>query len=167
MSAQFLTLPTGSSESAAGWNTAMVTGASPTPTYYTGTNFSGDHFRHTDGHSKILGYCFDGYPIYGPFGYSDYNDPTSTVVRMTSSYTTFASEPAGRGYLYGAKTAGTFINDHEYQVGTGLLDEYNGRFEKTPEYTNGTYCYHVTVDANGQPIYPYVVGPSTKQQRAF
>ena len=48
MSAQFLTLPTGSSESAAGWNTAMVTGASPTPTYYTGTNFGGDHFRHAD-----------------------------------------------------------------------------------------------------------------------
>ena len=58
-------------------------------------------------------------------------------------------------------------NDHEYQVGTGLLDEYNGRFEKTPEYVNGTYCYHVTVDANGQPVYPYIVGPSTKQQRAF
>ena len=167
MSAQFLTLPTGSSESTAGWNTAMVTGASPTPTYYTGTNFGGDHFRHANGHSKILGYCFDGYPIYGPFGYSDYNDPASTVVRMTSSYQTFATEPAGRGYLYGDKTAGTFINDHEYQVGTGKLDEFNGRFEKTPEYVNGTYCYHVTVDASGQPVYPYIVGPSTKEQRAF
>ena len=75
-----------------------------------------------------------------------------TVVRMTSSYTTFASEPAGRGYLYGAQTAGTFIHDLNIQVGTGLLDEYNGRFEKTPEYVNGTYCYHVTVDANGQSV---------------
>ena len=24
---------------------------------------------HPDGHSKILGYCFDGFPVYGPFGY--------------------------------------------------------------------------------------------------
>ena len=72
---------------------------------------SGDHFRHTDGHSKILGYCFDGYPIYGPYGYSDYNDPSSTVVRMTSSYQYFSTEPTGRGFLYGAQTAGTFVND--------------------------------------------------------
>ncbi len=167
MSGQFLNLPTGSSESTAGWSTAMVTSASPAATYYTGSNFSGDHFRHADGHSKILGYCFDGYPIYGPYGYSDYNDPASVVVRMTSSYQYYSTEPTGRGYLYGAKTAGTFINDHEYQIGTGLLDEYNGRFEKTPEYVNGTYCYHISVDSSLQPVYPYIVGPSTKQQRAY
>jgi hypothetical protein len=86
---------------------------------------------------------------------------------MTSSYQYYSTEPTGRGYLYGAKTAGTFINDHEYQIGTGLLDEFNGRFEKTPEYVNGTYCYHVTVDSSLQPVYPYIVGPSTKQQRAY
>ena len=166
MSAMFLNLPTGSSESSFAWDTTMVaTNASPTPTYYTGTNFSGDHFRHADGHSKILGYCFDGYPIYGPFAYSDYNDPLSVVTRMTSSYTTYSTEPAGRGYLYAEKTAGTFVNDFEYQIGTGTLDEYNGRYAKTPEYPNGTYAYHVSVDASLQPVYPYIVGPSTKQQR--
>ena len=30
-----------------------------------------DRSRHTDGHSKILGMSFDGYPIYGPYGKSD------------------------------------------------------------------------------------------------
>ena len=30
-----------------------------------------DYSRHNDGHSKILGMAFDGYPIYGPYGYND------------------------------------------------------------------------------------------------
>jgi len=30
-----------------------------------------DYSRHADGHSKILGMAFDGYPIYGPYGYND------------------------------------------------------------------------------------------------
>ena len=29
-----------------------------------------DYGRHTDGHSKILGMSYDGYPIYGPYGYN-------------------------------------------------------------------------------------------------
>jgi hypothetical protein len=168
MSGMFLNLPTGSSEASAAWDDNMITTiATPTPTYYSGTNFSGDYFRHADGHSKILGYCFDGYPIYGPFGYSDFNDPLSVVTRMTSSYQFYSSEPPGRGYLYAEKTAGTFVNDFEYQVGTGTLDEYNGRFAKTPEYPNGTYAYHLSVNASLQPVYPYIVGPSTKQQRSI
>jgi hypothetical protein len=168
MSAMFLFLPTGSSESGPAWSTTMIdTDASPTPTYYAGSDFGGDKFRHADGHSKIVGYCFDGYPIYGPFGYSDFNDPLSVVIRMTSSYQYYGSERPGRDYLYSEKTAGTFVNDHEFQIGTGTLDQYNGRFTKTPEYPDGTYAYFMTVDTNNQPVYPYIVGPSTKQQRAF
>ena len=41
-----------------------------------------DRSRHTDGHSKILGMSFDGYPIYGPYGRSS----TGTIRRETSSY---------------------------------------------------------------------------------
>jgi hypothetical protein len=168
MSSLFLFLPTGTAEASAAWNTNMITvDASPTPAYYNGSNFSGDLFRHADGHSKIVGYAFDGYPIYGPYAYSDFNDPASVVTRMTSSYQLYSSERPGRGFLYSEKTAGKFINDHEYQVGTGTLDEYNGRFAKTPEYPLGTYAYHLSVDASLQPVYPYIVGPSTKQQRAF
>ena len=29
-----------------------------------------DKSRHVDGHSKVLGMSFDGYPIYGPWGYN-------------------------------------------------------------------------------------------------
>jgi len=42
-----------------------------------------DYARHPDGHSKVLGMSFDGYPIYGPYGYLD---TLKTVGRMTSSY---------------------------------------------------------------------------------
>ena len=37
-------------------------------------------------HSPILGWSFDGYPIYGPYGYSVANDPASPVRRMVSGY---------------------------------------------------------------------------------
>ena len=41
-----------------------------------------DQSRHVDGHSKILGMSFDGYPIYGPWGYN----ASGTVAREVSSY---------------------------------------------------------------------------------
>jgi hypothetical protein len=37
-------------------------------------------------HSPILGWSFDGYPIYGPFGYNVANDPDSGVRRMESGF---------------------------------------------------------------------------------
>lgn len=43
-------------------------------------------YRTSDGHSKLIGFAADGYPIYGPYGYSDPNSPYSGVVNMRSSY---------------------------------------------------------------------------------
>ena len=40
-------------------------------TYYTDTDGTVDYFRHPDGHSKIMGFSLDGYPIYGPYGYNN------------------------------------------------------------------------------------------------
>src|SRR5277367_2625894 len=37
-------------------------------------------------HSPILGWAQDGYPIYGPYGYTNPKDPTSPIKRMTSSF---------------------------------------------------------------------------------
>ena len=166
-SAMFMFLPTGSAEANAAWSSAMLTASTPTPTYYTATDFGGDKFRHTDGHSKIIGYCFDGYPIYGPYGYSDPTNVLSSVIRMTSSYQYYSTEPTGRGYTYAEKAAGTFVNDHEYQVSTGTLDQHNGRYSKTPDYPNGTWAYHLSVNASLQPVYPYIFGNSTKEQRSI
>ena len=43
-------------------------------------------FRHPDGHSKIIGWAADGYPVYGPYGYSEPLLP-GAIVRMQSGYT--------------------------------------------------------------------------------
>ena len=46
-------------------------------------DLGGDNLaRYPDGHSKILGMSFDGYPIYGPWGKSD----AGVIRRETSSY---------------------------------------------------------------------------------
>lgn len=37
-------------------------------------------------HSPILGWAFDGYPIYGPYGYSNPTNPASAVSRMRSGF---------------------------------------------------------------------------------
>lgn len=123
---------------------------------------------YTGGHSKILGFAFDGYPIYGPYGYSSPTDPTSAVARMTSSYRTKDVETGGRGYTYSEKPAGSFIEDFEYVSALGTLDEFNGRFCKTPDYDTGTYAYFLTFsdDNLDNPAYPYIIGPSTREQRS-
>ena len=58
--------------------------------------------------------------------------------------------------------AGTFVEDYEYIFNLGELDQYNGRFCKTPEYPEGRYCYFVTIDNSdaGVPVFPYVLGPT-------
>ena len=43
-------------------------------------------YQHPNGHSKIIGWAIDGYPIYGPFGYQNPLNNNSLVVRMRSGY---------------------------------------------------------------------------------
>ena len=50
--------------------------------YQPGDTSTIDRSRHVDGHSKILGMSFDGYPIYGPYGYNS----SGAVAREVSSY---------------------------------------------------------------------------------
>ncbi|MDA1041625.1 MAG: YHYH protein, partial [Planctomycetota bacterium] len=108
------------------------------------------------GHSPILGWAFDGYPIYGPYGYAKL-DGTGGVVRLASSYQLKqGTRPSGPGGTYD----GSYIEDYEYVAGSGFLDEHNGRFAITPEYPEGTYHYVVTIDANGEAAYPYAIGPT-------
>ena len=110
-------------------------------------------------HSPILGWAYDGNPIYGPYGYSNPVDATSGVVRQTSSYvlktTADATRPSTTKYPLGA-----FVEDYQFTQGSGSLDFSNGRFCKTPEYPEGRYCYFLTVDSNGAGVYPYILGRS-------
>ena len=107
-------------------------------------------------HSPIIGFAYDGNPIYGPFGYSDPLDATSTPIRMTSSYSLRGDRD--RGPSETDYPLGSFIDDYKYSHRTGSLDENNGRFCVTPEFPEGTYVYFLTVNSNQVPQFPYVVG---------
>lgn len=125
-------------------------------------------YSNTTVHSPIIGYAFDGFPIYGPYGYTNTNG-TGAIKRMTPSYslttaTTRASGPSMSttvmiNQVASTYYAGTFNEDYIYTPGLGDLDQYNGRFCVTPEYPAGIYAYFVTIDASSNPVYPYVIGP--------
>ena len=51
------------------------------------TEFSSG-YTFADGHSKIIGFAADGYPIYGPYGYINPTDSYSGVELMDSGYVT-------------------------------------------------------------------------------
>lgn len=120
-------------------------------------------------HSPIIGYMFDGFPVYGAYAYTNTNG-TGPIKRMTSSYRT--RNITTRTTLADGSTAsvagpvvnsnypiGDFLQDFEYVPGLGDLDERNGRFCITPDYPNGTYAYFVTIDSALNPVYPFVIGP--------
>lgn len=121
-------------------------------------------------HSPLIGYAFDGFPVYGAYGYTDPNDPGSEIKRIQSSYklrniTVRTHYADGTDVTDGPPVNSTYPlghyrEDYELDLNHGDLDEYNGRFCKTPEYPNGIYCYFATVDENWNSAYPYLVGPT-------
>jgi hypothetical protein len=124
-------------------------------------------------HSPLIGFAYDGFPIYGAYGYKN-TDGTGGITRIKSSYslrniTTRTTAPGGATVTSGPAVNATyplgyFREDYEYtstSVSTpDYLDEHNGRFCVTPEYPNGSYCYFATVDKKWNSAYPYVVGPT-------
>ena len=125
-------------------------------------------------HSPILGFAFDGSPIYGPYGYANSNG-TGGVRRIVSSYqsrtdmvsrTTLPDGTVLAAQFYGPAIAGQyplgrFAEDYKFINGSGDLDVYNGRFTVTPEYPAGVYAYFTTIDASGNSAFPYTVGPAS------
>lgn len=123
-------------------------------------------------HSPLLGYAYDGFPIYGAYGYYDTNG-TGGIVRMKSGYqlrniTVRTHYADGSDVTDGPAVSttyplGRYREDYEYIAHPSdpdYLDEHNGRFCVTPEYPNGIYCYFCTVDSLWNSAYPYVVGPT-------
>ncbi len=122
-------------------------------------------------HAPIIGYAFDGFPIYGAFGYTNV-DGTGGISRMGSSYqfrtiserTTLPDGTVLPVSEHGPDVSASFplgyyIEDHEYIAGSGDLDAHNGRFCVTPEYPDGIYAYFVTLTESGEAEYPYTLGP--------
>ena len=120
-------------------------------------------------HSPIIGYAFDGYPIYGPWGFAKTTE-TGALKKMRSSYQLRKikqrTELADGTHLtpgqYGPEInsefpLGSFVEDYEFVKDSGDLDEFNGRFVKTPEYPSGTYAYFLSSDVSGRLAFPYVL----------
>lgn len=124
------------------------------------------------GHSPIIGYAFDGFPIYGPWSFAN-ADGTGGLRRMRSSYrlrqikrriTWPDGTPLTPGQFGPEVNAGntgfppgSFAEDYEFAGGAGDLDEFNGRFTKTPEYPDGIYAYFLSTDAEGRLAFPYLL----------
>jgi hypothetical protein len=106
--------------------------------------------------SNIIGWAYDGNPIYGPFGHTDPEDLSSGTKTLESGYELITSNVVDRPSGF---TAGYFVEDYTFN-NSGDLDEYNGRFEKTAEFPNGVYAYHATLNPsdNVSPEFPYFIG---------
>jgi len=113
-------------------------------------------------HSPLIGFAYDGFPIYGAYGYAN-TDGTGGIIRIKSSYQLKTTRGTGNVPSETTWPLGTFREDYEYVDHSSqpdYLDEHNGRFCVTPEYPNGIYCYFATIDANWNSAYPYAVGPT-------
>ncbi len=123
-------------------------------------------------HAPLIGFAYDGFPIYGAYGYKN-ADGSGGIERIKSGYslratTTRTHHADGTDVADGPVVDATYFlgyfredyawvshpNDEDY------LDEHNGRFCLTPEYPNGTYAYFCTVDSDWNSTYPYAVGPT-------
>jgi len=104
--------------------------------------------------SNIIGWAYDGNPIYGAYGYSNPEDTNSTPKILTSGYTLSSSNIIDRPEL----PLGFFVEDYKY-TNSGDLDENNGRFGKTPEFPNGVYAYFATINPTSfTSQFPYFIG---------
>lgn len=122
-------------------------------------------------HSPLIGFAYDGFPIYGAYGYAN-TDGTGGITRIKSGYslrniTVRNTSPTGTSVSSGPGVDATYFlgyfrEDYEFVANTNsdYLDEHNGRYCETPEYPDGIYCYFATVDENWNSAYPYVVGPT-------
>ena len=125
--------------------------------------------RGQGGHSPIIGFALDGYPIYGPWGY-DQADGSGGVRRLRSGYRLrplvdrdqlpdgTKLPPGQNGPAVSEEfPLGSFIEDYVYAPDAGDLDRFNGRWTVTPEYPTGTYAYFLTTDQAGRLAFPYLL----------
>lgn len=123
-------------------------------------------------HSPLIGFAYDGFPIYGAYGFTN-EDGTGGISRMKSgyelaNYSVRTHNADGTDVDDGPNVDATYFlgyfrEDYTFVSHPGqedYLDEHNGRWCVTPEYPLGTYAYFCTVDSDWNSAYPYAVGPT-------
>jgi hypothetical protein len=117
-------------------------------------------------HSPIIGWAYDGNPIYGPYGFTSNSGGTTRLMKSSYKIVSQNNRP-----LF---PLGFFVEDYEFD-NSGDLDEHNGRYCVTPEYPNGVYAYFTTIDDTfienskpfigyRKPVFPYVIGNTFKSK---
>ena len=120
-------------------------------------------------HSPIIGWAYDGNPIYGPYGYTERTGGFIKAMESGYKLTSVSNRPPLSTF-----PQGFFIEDYEFD-NSGDLDEHNGRFCITPDYPNGVYAYFATINPtiieNSGPFnkyripeFPYLIGNSFKSK---
>jgi len=123
-------------------------------------------------HSPIIGWAYDGNPIYGPYAYENATGGSVTLMKSGYSINLKANRPSTSYF-----PEGFFIEDYEYlnYADDSVLDKNNGRFGITPDYPNGVYAYFSTInplsaDSGGSfsnyrsPVFPYLIGDAFKSK---
>jgi hypothetical protein len=113
---------------------------------------------------QILGWAYDGNPIFGPYGKIN-----GTIKQIKSSYKKISNSKKDELINSNIRPnfdSGFFIQDFYYdKASEGDLDEYNGMFINDSVFPNINYGYFLTLDdSNGVkiPQYPYVIGSEFK-----
>jgi hypothetical protein len=130
------------------------------------TLLNGQEITNSD-HSPIIGWSYDGYPIYGPYGYTTKSG--GTVSQLKSGYISDLKSNRPPTSVFPPEF---FVEDFTWIDSSDetVLDENNGRFCVTPEFPHGTYAYFATFDpvpsSDGlfknykKPSFPYLIGNS-------
>ena len=125
---------------------------------------NGVEINSTD-HSPIIGWAYDGNPIYGPYGYIKKSG--GVVSQMRSGYVLDLKPDRPPVSVFPQEF---FVEDFTYinSEDETVLDENNGRFCVTPEFPYGVYAYfsslNQTVESAGvfknykKPVFPYLIG---------
>jgi len=131
------------------------------------TLFNGVTEENKTQHSPIIGWAYDGLPIYGPYGYEKSTGGSITQLKSGYSIDLKTNRPPTSVF-----PQEFFLEDFTWNSSTdeSFLDENNGRYGITPEYPNGIYAYYatlestVTSDSNDpfnnfkKPKFPYLLG---------
>ena len=122
-------------------------------------------------HSPIIGWAYDGNPIYGPYGYTTKSG--GSVTQLKSGYKVDLKDNRPPLSTF---PEGFFVEDFAYYESNDetVLDERNGRFCVTPEFPNGTYAYFVSLSSSSdsfgkfsgykRPVFPYIIGDEYKSK---
>lgn len=102
----------------------------------------------------MLGWAFDGAPVYGPICEKEMTQKIDANWWVPKSGYTHRDGPRvtpdGSSAPPGVYN-GDFVQDYEYSMsGSSYLDQCNGHYGTTPEFAEGVYHYHITIE------FPYI-----------